>query len=297
MNSSGLALRITVMLLFLGLTATSYAQRTDTYNLDETYIIDRNGTIELHTDDAGLVEINGSDRSDVRVIVTYRREVRGVRVGKLDKFAMDVTERNGNLIIRENYEDRGTINLNIGSVNRKYTVTILAPETVNLELYGDDDTYEISDMNGNIRMETDDSDISLRDCNGEEFNFEFDDGSLIMNNGHGRLTMSYDDGEADIRGSQFSNIDVEMEDGDFNLSTTLADNGRYAITADDGDIDLTILGGGGNFRIEHDDVRVSADSDFQQRGRNENFTEYRLPGGNARVDIETDDGDVRLFIR
>lgn len=271
-----------------------FAQKTDTYNLDETYSISENGTIELRSHDAGLVEINGSDRDNVRLVVTYREELEGVRIGKQDKFVMDVEERNGDLFIHEKSRDRG-FNLNIGNVKRKYTITILAPSDANLDLYGDDDTYEISDMNANIRIDSDDSEISLRDCKGEDFRFDFDDGELIMNNGRGKLVVNFDDGEADIRNSQFTDVDIENDDGEISLATVLADNGDYSFTSDDGNIDLTILGGGGEFRIEHDDIRVSADTDFEQIERNENFTRYRLAGGSARVQIDTDGGDIRLF--
>lgn len=280
-------------LLLIGIHSTALAQETDTYNLDETYSISENGTIELSSNDAGLVEVRGSDRNNVRLIVTYRLEVRGVSIGKNDKFEMEVTERDGNLIVRE--KSRENLGINIGSSTKKYSITILAPESVNLDFTGDDDTYEISDINGSIRIDSDDSDISLRDCEGDEFHFDFDDGEVVMGEGRGTLDMEYDDGEADIRNGEFTNVNVDMDDGDFNLSTTLADDGAYSFSSDDGNIDLTIIGGGGNFRIELDDVRVSADSDFVEVQRNENYTEYRLDGGTANVHIETDDGDIRLF--
>jgi hypothetical protein len=116
-----------------------------------------------------------------------------------------------------------------------------------------------------------------------------------MDKGRGSLVMNFDDGEADIRNSKFERVNIETDDGEINLATTLVDNGDYNFSLDDGDIDLTILGGGGEFRVDHDDIRVSTGSNFEQLGRNENYTRFRLAGGNARVKIDTDDGDVRLF--
>ncbi|MFH5832566.1 DUF4097 family beta strand repeat-containing protein [Halalkalibaculum sp. DA3122] len=283
-------------ILFFSLAGTTAAQKTDTYNLDETYEISENGTIELHSNDAGLVDIRGSDRNQVRLIVTYRLEVDGLSIGKQDKFDMEVAERNGDLIIRETADEQG-LNLNLGSVTKKYTITILAPRDANLDLYGDDDTYEITDMDGSIRIDSDDGEMYLRNCRGGEFHFDYDDGELVMDSGSGRLVLNVDDGEADVRNGRFDEVDITSADGDINLSTSLAEGGNYNVGSDDGDIDLTILDGGGEFRVEHDDIRISAGPDFEQVERNENFTRYRLPGGSARVRIETDNGGVRFFTR
>lgn len=279
-----------IMLAICG-TATG---QTDEFNLNETYSIAEDGTIELQSNDADIAEIRGTDRSDVHVMVHYRLEVDGLSIGKREKFAVEVTERNGDLVINEKPRNVEGFNLNLGTVDEKYTITVEAPAGVNLSIDGDDDTYEITGMQGAIEMNSDDSEITLRNCTGNDFRFNFDDGELAMDSGSGSLQIDLDDGEADIRNGRFDWVDIDMDDADVDLSTALADDGNYDFSSDDGDIEFTVLGGGGTFRIDHDDIHVSVDSNFEVIREDENYNEYRLAGGNARVDIDTDDGDVRL---
>lgn len=269
------------------------AQKTDRYDLDETYDMSATGKIKLQSDDAH-VEIIGTDREDLHLVVQYRVEVKGFTIGKQNRFSVEVTERAGDIEIREKPRDFGNRGINIGYVDEEYSIIIEAPQGASLEIEGDDDAYEISGINGSIRMETDDSDILVRRCEGDLFRFDFDDGEFLMIGGRGELRMSYDDGEADIRNANFEWMNIDTDDGSIILSATLAENSDYTFTTDDGRVNLTVLGGGGNFRIDHDEVRVYASSAFEEIRDDDTYNEYRLPGGNAKVRIETDEGDIRL---
>ncbi|MDZ7689562.1 MAG: DUF4097 family beta strand repeat-containing protein [Balneolaceae bacterium] len=264
--------------------------------MNQTYSIDKNGTIELQSDDADIVEITGSDRNDVRLVVDYHLKIEGLTLGDKEKFEMQVTERGGNLIIQEKPRN-SSFNINLGVMKEDYTIRIEVPQGVNLNLDGDDDTYEITNIHGSINVDADDSEITLNRCQGEEFDFDLDDGELFMDGGYGLLNIDIDDGEADIRSGQFSRVHVDMDDADIHLATTLADDGDYNFSSDDGSIDFIVLGGGGEIWIDHDEINVSAGSEFEETRSSEDYNEYRLRGGNARVRINTDDGDVRLSVQ
>lgn len=270
------------------------AQSTDRFDLDETYSISPEGTVMLQSDDAD-VSIIGSDREDVHVVVHYLVEVKGFSLGERDRFDMEITERNGNVVINENPQDFQGRNVNFGYINEEYSILIEVPRSVSLEIEGDDDTYDINGIDGAVRMDTDDSEIALSNCRGNYFRIDFDDSDLTMDGGSGELRLSFDDGTADIRNARFDRVDVDTDDGNITMDLMLAESGSYTFTTDDGRVDLNILGGGGNFRIDHDEIRVRAGTNFEMLREDERYNEYQLAGGNAVVRIETDNGEVRLY--
>lgn len=268
-----------------------HAQSTDSFNLDEQYSINPEGTLSLSSDDAE-VTIIGSDRTDVHVQIRYKLDVTGFSFGKRNKFDMEVREINGDLRIRELPRDFEGVTF--GSTDEEYTIRIEAPPGVSLELDGDDERYDIRSINGEIDIDADDSEVNLASCGSERFTFDLDDGSITMDEGRGSLEMDVDDGEADIRNGTFNNINISSDDGDFSIETTLTDDGSYDVDMDDGDLELLVTGGGGTFNIQHDDADISADSAFERMLDEENESEYRLPGGSAMFRIQADDTDIGL---
>lgn len=278
---------------FLMLSVMGQAQSTDSFDLDQEYNIDPNGTISLNSDDAE-VTITGSDREDVRVFVRYRMEVEGFSFGENEEFEMIVEERGSELRIYEKERDFGRVSF--GSVREDYEIRIEAPRNVNLDLEGDDETYQISRIDGAINLDADDTSVELRDCNGDNFDITMDDGNLRLDGGNGRLHMDLDDGEANILNGNFSEILVESDDSDIAITTRLFDEGSYRFDFDDADLQLTIAGGGGEFDISHDNADFSVSREFERLMDEENRSVFRLQGGTARVMIDTDDGDIEFRV-
>lgn len=269
-----------------------HAQENE-YNLDETYSISENGTIHLNSDDAE-VEINGTDRSDVHLGVYRRVDIDGWKINSEGTFKIEVDNRDGDLYIREAETERRRFI--VGNVREEYRISIETPRDISLDLRGDDDSYEISDVNLGMQIDADDSEIELRGAGGDNFDFNIDDGKIRMDEGQGRLKIRMDDGEFYIRQADFKEIDADFDDGEVDITTTLADDGFYIFDMDDGDIELNIAGGGGEFDVHHDDRSIFIDSNFEEVSSGENRSVYRLSGGNARIEIDTDDGDVELRI-
>lgn len=280
------------VILYMGVVLSVQAQDQE-YNLDETYSISENGTIHLNSNDAE-VTITGSDRSDVHVVVYHRVDTEGLSVDTSGEFDMNVESRGGDLYLRED-DDLSHIVI-AGSVNEEYRITIEAPRSVALNIEGDDDTYDISNISSKVKLNADDAEADLNGLQGNDFEFEMDDGSINMDQGRGRLKLDMDDGEYYVRRGNFSEIETEVDDAELEFTTSLADDGLYRFEMDDGDLELNISGGGGEFDIRHDDPDISVDDNFEEESSDEDRSVYRLPGGNASIEITTDDGDVALRV-
>lgn len=288
--------RITLtFIISLTLAATTlFSQTTDEFNLDQTYDIDFEGTIHLQSDDAE-VQITGSDREDVRVIINYELTVRGITFGDSNNFEMIVEGDGGNLTIREKDRDFGPSGL-IGVSSEEYTIEIIAPRDVNLDIEGDDEEYEIAGIDGFIHLHADDSDANIYDVNGDNYSFSLDDGSLEMDGGRGRLQIETDDGNIQIKNGNFAFIEASSDDSDIEITTPLFDDGEYLFNLDDADLMLKVVGGGGEIDIHHDDSDISTSRQFEIVRDEDERSIYRLQGGTARVNIQSDDGDIKLSV-
>ncbi len=168
----------------------SLSAQDSEYNLDETYAIETGGTIHLSSDDAE-VNITGSDRSDVHLVVYRKVDVSGFKVESKGDFSIEVENRGGDLHIQESNEE--SRRLIVGSVREDYRITIKAPRDVALDLSGDDDTYRIADIDRDITIDADDADIELGGTSGDNFSFDIDDGDIEMEGGSGRLDLTMDE--------------------------------------------------------------------------------------------------------
>lgn len=266
------------------------AQDTE-YNLDETYEVDTEGTVYLNSDDAE-VTIEATDRSDVHVVVYHSVDVDGWELKSGEEFSMNVESRGGDLYIDE--ADRNGARLLFGSIERDYRINLQVPKSIALDITGDDGSYELSDIGGALQIEADDADVELRGVTSSSLDFEIDDGSIEMDQGRGVLTLMMDDGDFRVREAQFSEIDADVDDAELDITTSLTDDGFYLFDMDDGDLELNISGGGGEFDISHDDTNIRVGSSFKEIRSNEDNSVYRLPGGTATIEIDTDDGDIDL---
>lgn len=278
--------------LILIVSANVYAQTHDEFHLDETYDIGTNGNIELNTDDAEI-KITAGDYERVRLKVDYVLKVSGLKFGKQEKFDMRVEARSNKLTIKEkdrNFSVKGIVT----SMKETYTVQLAIPAGTSLDIKGDDDTYTIENLAGNLKMEVDDSEIRIIGSRTGLTEISMDDGDLKIDQGQGRMRLDMDDTRAEIMNGDFQELDFDVDDAEIILQTQLADDGRYQVEMDDGFLEFVVTSGGGEFRIRHDDPDISAGSNFRQQFQSENESSYRLPGGNARIHIRSDDGTIRL---
>ncbi|MEQ8304446.1 MAG: DUF4097 family beta strand repeat-containing protein [Cyclobacteriaceae bacterium] len=261
------------------------------FHLDKEYTVSPTGTIDLSLSDA-KVYITGATTETAHVRIDREVERRGITFGQ-EEFSIDVNNSDGNLRIRErSYSRNSGI---IGYYYERYEVKIDVPEGVSLIVKGDDGDFFIKNVNGSIEIDVDDADVDLVSCRGTRFRFKLDDGDLSMDRGRGSLDIDIDDGDVNIRNASFKEVIANLDDGDLVIETSLVENGDYRIYAQDGLVSMTILEGGGEFSIRHDDGRVVTDSDFEVIQKTENFMKVSLNSGSAKVNIKADDARVRLF--
>lgn len=280
-----------VFIVFFLLVGMSAKAQDSEYNLDETYQVDQDGTVYLDSNDAE-VTIEASDRSDVHVVVYRNVDVDGWELKSAEEFKMNIENRGGDLHIKE--ADRDGTRLLFGNVDEEYRITLEVPRSIALDIQGDDDSYEITGVGSAVRINADDSEVELDGATGDSFEFDLDDGSIRMDQGKGQLKLNMDDGELYVRKADFSEIDADFDDGEMDITTSLSDQGFYLFDMDDGDIELNVAGGGGEFDISHDDPNVNVGSNFEVISEDEDRSVYRLPGGDAKIEIDTDDGDIEL---
>jgi hypothetical protein len=259
-------------MLTMAYLAPAAAAAADRFDLDETYTMSPDGTVELTTRDAKVTFV-GSDRDDVHVEIHYLRKLTGVGfVGR--GFDIEVTRSGGNLSIKETGRRRADVGLGVARTH--YDVLIEAPAGVSLKVRGDDDDYRISDIHGAIALAADDGSIRLRNCHGTDFDLAFEDGELDMDRGAGLLRLRYDDGDADIRGAAFDHVHVQANDGTLRLTGDLSQDGQYDFKLDDGDMDLRLGNAHGAFTFTFADGTLN------------------LEGGRGDIELRYDDGTARL---
>ncbi len=281
-------------ILFCLVATAAFAQQDDgIFHLNKEFKINPDGIIRMNTSDA-KVTITGSTRTNAHVVIDRVVTTKGFSFGH-EEFAVDITENDGGLQIRER-SNSVSVGI-IGYHYEKYNILIEAPEGTSLIIKGDDGDYAIRNINGNVSLDLDDADVELNECSGSNFEFRLDDGDIVMDEGKGKLHIDADDADIKITNGQFTQIDADMDDGDLVIDTSLAENGDYRIYAQDGLVALTVTQGGGAFDVRHDDGRVTAGSGFSTVESSEDHTTLKLGSGSARVDIRADDARVRLATR
>jgi hypothetical protein len=267
------------------------SDKTGNFHLDKEFKMESAGVIHLSSSDA-KVFIIGSSRATAHVKIDREVTTKGLIFGE-EKFTVDVTEQNGDLLIKER---SGSTHVGmVGYYNEKYTMNIEVPTGASLVIRGDDGDYFIKAVNGSIELDLDDADVELAGCLGSNFKVRLDDGDLRMDTGKGTLEVDADDADIIIKSAAFEKIMADIDDGDFVVETSLSENGDYYIDGQDGLISFTVLGGGGKFDIHHDDARVVAEGNFNTVEKSEDRTRLTLANGNAKVNIHADDARVRLI--
>jgi hypothetical protein len=276
-------------LLFACMLSTVTAQDGE-FHLDKVYTISKNGTIDLSSSDA-RVFITGSLRPDAHVKIDRKVVTKGLYSSR-EEFRVEVEPGNGNLKIKEyqNSVQNGIISYH----SEEYRIVIEAPEGVSLTIRGDDGDYYIKNVNGAISMSIDDADAELADCKGNTFSFRIDDGDIRMDKGNGSLEIDADDADVEIYNATFTSIHADADDGDLVIETSLANNGDYDFTTQDGSVSLNITGGGGEFDIRHDDGHVITQGIFKTSYESDDRTKLTLANGSARVVVRADDAKVKL---
>jgi len=289
----------------------SFLSAQQEYKLDERYTINQGGLFSLDTEDA-TVTITGSDRNDVSVKIF--RKVTGKHYSN-NKFELQIEERDGDLFIKE-VKDRKGMNYTVHMNGKmEYTIDVVVPNRVALDLKGDDDDYKIRHINGNLKIAGEDGDIHLENINSDRAKINSEDGdvilrdfagSLVLNNEDGDfkshnsfyedLDVEIEDGSIKIHNGSIANCNIETEDGDINIDASFDAQANINIVSDDGNININAAGHGGTYTIKFEDGDVDyTKSEFKLTNDSKRYRSLKTTrDGSVEVNIKVEDGDVDL---
>jgi hypothetical protein len=280
----------------------------------------------------GDVTITPWNRDEVDVVVRYRANITKIGPGKIGDFEVEFSQEGKTLRILGKEGDSYAVGF-LSHHEYEYTYTIQAPPYLQLELRGDDGNVSIRDWHAPISCDLDDGDVDISGVQAPSVEISLEDGDVQIEGLEGDLVIEGEDGEVDLRDCRFGHcrveaedgevriedcegsFELETEDGDLNAQRTLA-HGLEARTDDgaieldlrrSGDLDLEVETGDG-------DVTVGLEAGFSLRfdvKTDGGSIRVRLPaasfeeneddhvagqqhGGQGRMRIQTDDGDVRL---
>ena len=132
-----------------------YMQAQYEYSYEETHTIAQDGLLTLDTEDA-QVSITGTSRSDAYVRI-YKKVTGKQKTNQ--EFDIDYLEEGGNLTIKEKRR-KNTYKMG-WNTKTIYEVELGLPTGVSIDIKGEDDDYIISNINGKIKIHSDDGDINI----------------------------------------------------------------------------------------------------------------------------------------
>lgn len=220
------------------------------YEYSGTHSISKGKTLFLSSEDAD-VTIKGTNRSDVQIDIY--RNAKG-NLAKKQEFSFDIEERNGNLYLTEvKKSDPVTF---FGYINiKEYSIDLLVPNNIHLNIEGEDDDYKIEEITGDITIDTEDGDILISEATSDMISIESEDGDFNLYESTGSLKYRGEDGDIEIYESDLEDLIIKTEDGDVRTKETTS--GMTKIDSEDGDINLDVVKGDFFADIEDGDIAIN----------------------------------------
>jgi DUF4097 and DUF4098 domain-containing protein YvlB len=245
----------------------------------------------------GDVTITPWDRDEVDVVVHYRANVTKIGPGKVGDFEVEFSQEGKTLRVIGKEGDSFAVGF-LSRHEYEYTYKIQAPSYLQLELRGDDGDVSIRDWRAPISCDLDDGDVDINGVQAPKTKVSLEDGNLQIAGLEGDLVVEGEDGAVDLRDCRFGLCRVEGEDGEvriedcegsFELETEDGDQDaqrvlahRFETRTEDGDIEL--------------DLRRSDDLDLEVETGDGDVTVGLAPGFSLRFDVETDGGSIRVHL-
>ena len=281
------------------------------YSHEDTYKIAQDGLLTLNTEDAE-VTISGTSRTDAYVKI-YKKVTGKQNTNR--KFDIEYIEEDGNLTIKEKRNESGKSYSVSWNTKTVYNVELGLPDGVSLDLKGEDDSYTITNINGSIKIKSEDGDISISDSNPESLNIKLEDGDVALNNietdfdivledgsivsencNFGNLKIDLEDGDIQLKNVSLASTDITTEDGDIFIDVNCDSKTQVNINTEDGDIKLKTSGEGASISVSYEDSDVDYESDnYLLIDKTKRSKKLKTKDhGEASFNISVEDGDVRL---
>jgi DUF4097 and DUF4098 domain-containing protein YvlB len=327
---SALAATLVLGLLVVA-TAGPAAAREIKKDYHETFRVAEGHRLQLRHGD-GDVTIEPWNRDEVDVEVHYRARVTKIGLGKIGDFEVEFDQSGKTLRIVGKEESSYAVGF-LSHNEYEYTYAIKAPPYLELGLDGDDGEVSIhgwrapvtcdlddgdlvltdvqapraeisledgdariEELAGDLDLEFDDGEIQIRDCRFGVCRVEGEDGDVTIDACEGDFELSLEDGEIQMRRALAGALEIDVADGDVDLGLRSSDELDARVETEDGDVEVSLEPrasvrfeletGDGRLRVRLPDAELDDDEDEHISGRQH--------GGRGRLNIRTDDGDVRL---
>ena len=241
----------------------------------------------------GAIEVQGWDRSEVRVVV----EKRAGNEARLDEIEIE-TEQNGDRVrVTARRRDTDGFRVTLSMRNwRGARLSVWAPHESNLVARTDDGRVTLADLAGTINVSTDDGRIEGERLRGV-FRARTDDGSVRLSQVEGDVAAHTDDGSISVSGA-LAGLDASTDDGRIAVSAAPGSvmSGDWDLHSGDGRVTLDLPRDfGAALDLATDDGRIRVDDHFggsPPRGA-ETFRR-EIGAGGFLLRVRTDDGSIRI---
>ena len=274
--------------------ASPAAARPIDEHFEHSFTVEDGVTLHLDQTD-GDVTIETWDRDEIAVEVVFQMEVKRFGFGEDPEFNVEFDQRGDHVYVTE--FRKGGFSIGIQSSDRHaYRYTLMVPSYADIDIEADDGDIELAGVRGDIELVLDDGDVRLDDCFAPLVVLEGQDGDVVVQGGAGDYDLGLDDGNVRFREVAVGRLDIQVEDGDIDLELNAAGEVDWQIQTDDGNVRIDVFGpldAEVSLRSDEENIRFDAPGADVER-EEDDAVDLILGDGQGRVQIETDDGDIRF---
>jgi hypothetical protein len=302
-----------------------FHQSFDVKNGDRLSLRFGDGDVKIIPWEKNIIDVNVRYKADINII--------GIRLGGQRDFDVEFRQAANTVYVIGKEASSATIGYHNRRIY-EYVYEIHSPQYIKLDLDGDDGNVEIENWAAGIECRIDDGDILLKNIVGGETSIRGEDGEVRIENLTADLTIEVDDGDVILTDCDMGRCRVEGDDGNITISQSKGsfdialDDGdvvledieaqRLKISTEDGDIEVDHLTSGmldAEIKTNDGDVKISFDRGFSvsftisaddaddirlDLDKIDNYEKNRhsmsgsINGGNGRLKIRTNDGNVTI---
>lgn len=243
----------------------------------------------------GHVAITPWAKDSIAVRVHYRAEVNKIGWGKEPDFDVEFSQTGPTAHVIGKHTGGGNAGF-LTVKNEDYRVEVHAPTFVALDFEGEDGEVVLAGWKGDVALQLEDGDVSLRDITAEEVRVVFEDGRVSLDDIHADMFVTGEDGELRLENIEVPKGNIRMQDGDVMLENA---RGNFDIEMEDGDLHLN-RGRLENASIHTENGDVDLDLDQAPQLDLDVFTRsgsVRIgleSGSSVRFGVETKEGRLRV---
>jgi hypothetical protein len=319
-----------IVLIAASLNFAYAAPRQEISKTDErTFDFQSGGRIQV-IGDAGFIRVESWDKSEVYLRYTKRvwDSSRRSAERRLEDLQVEISDQPGQLTIRQvpGFEERDFRFFDLFDPDRwghsrhasRIDFELKVPRQCHLILESDEGDITVRQIEGEVKVDSDEGNIDLENLSGGEISASADEGNidcrhvrlddyrleLISDEGTLRASdvtarsiwAETDEGDIVLLRLNAGGGKINSDEGDIEADFVRFDDGSWSITTEEGDVEFFIpANADAEISLESNDGRIR--SDFNLNRISDDHRKRmtgRLGEGRARLEIYTDEGDISL---